>query len=1012
MSLTSRTCKGCGASFPKLPITNDKHCALQCPDCGDVSWLCMHCPYTVHLKSNIDISRRNHSPQSIFNKHYNRSLSCGASKRVEINEMCKEDAAAAADDAFCTDEICEEEDASGDDDVFCTNEIGEEDEDAADNAFCIEEIGDDEDAADDLNEVADDDSEISNHSWKVPSDEDHFDPLVIETQRREQVEILNQESKAFALETLIDDLSKDDLIPTMIETKADKSFDLNSYSFMDLRNDNEKRKRKNGGSISVSQNQLYFAQKAHSKNQDESDHLGGFRGLVFRACGKDREHVHGMVSNLEGEVALLLTMLILDLGKKDNHRLIMYDTKKSDLTGYSDRAAGYMKFPRSCAEARNLIIDGHHSILKNFPTPKVFVIDNHACVSLKEAFLLAAAHRGDFQFAWDGRTKTANKDGLNGTRATADLLREINEKLKKEGYSDKDIKEFNIGHLLFWSDSFLVSFVKQKDNSVWLLTVTISAPFGHMNTQKYTYVLAMGRSSEDHSKVVAHFRKEATELMSGFRVYYGHSNEIRNTAVGLLFHLGDRPEKQSIMVTRKEGHFGKFSNWSVCINERYFPACRQCYKNITKQILESTPMPSQKCGRCQCWSIDPKEDPRWYCSVTGTDYPTTELECPNTKAPEGRKPGVTHIGAVRLTAQFLRLACNYAYKARFHGVWTVGNMKEYLRTCNINQHCIDHISDQVEDDRKNKRESPLDSFLPQIWLGATSYEDPFWFCNFPDLPLHAIAHGMIPDVMDAVHQILAHWKKFTDYVNSTNAIINDIAEMRLDWCKIKSLPKAAWVGENTMAYMRLMSYLYGRYFENKKFGQEKERTIQNVMRLVHALQATLSLLMSMEKPISGQIKSLLMLTLSTAHYLHSGYGSLSPRDEDANKKTSSTKRFVDGIHLGDVMELLKILDIDGGTTENTCRSALHNINKGDLVEYVETHKLMDDIKLIKRQSKLELQKKVFNNVLGRPLRQQSRQGKEKSQPIETMIWNKGAWLSLVTNLDDQVDYMGVIQLYW
>lgn len=53
--------------------------------------------------------------------------------------------------------------------------------------------------------------------------------------------------------------------------------------------------------------------------------------------------------------------------------------------------------------------------------------------------------------------------------------------------------------------------------------------------------------------------------------------------------------------------------------------------------------------------------------------------------------------------------------------------------------------------------------------------------------------------------------------------MEDVASFRLDWCKVKSLPKAAWVGENCMAYMRLMSYTYGMYFScNQLSSREKE----------------------------------------------------------------------------------------------------------------------------------------------------------------------------------------------
>ena len=77
-------------------------------------------------------------------------------------------------------------------------------------------------------------------------------------------------------------------------------------------------------------------------------------------------------------------------------------------------------------------------------------------------------------------------------------------------------KKIKIGHLIFWSDSFLRCFIKQKENSVWILTVTVCPPNDKKSSGKYTIILAIGESSEDHTEVVESFTKQANELMEGF----------------------------------------------------------------------------------------------------------------------------------------------------------------------------------------------------------------------------------------------------------------------------------------------------------------------------------------------------------------------------------------------------------------------------------------------------------------------------------------------------------------
>ena len=105
-------------------------------------------------------------------------------------------------------------------------------------------------------------------------------------------------------------------------------------------------------------------------------------------------------------------------------------------------------------------------------------------------------------FAWDGCTQKPNRDGLNGTNVVADLVNDIFDAMKSDGLSDESICETHISWVYFWSDSFLQCFVKQKDNSVWILTVTICSPLSKINSGRYTHVLTMGKSYEDHTSVI------------------------------------------------------------------------------------------------------------------------------------------------------------------------------------------------------------------------------------------------------------------------------------------------------------------------------------------------------------------------------------------------------------------------------------------------------------------------------------------------------------------------------
>ena len=139
-----------------------------------------------------------------------------------------------------------------------------------------------------------------------------------------------------------------------------------------------------------------------------------------------------------------------------------------------------------------------------------------------------------------------------------------------------------------------------------MLTATICSPLEEMNNCKHTHVLAMGKSTEDHTPVIEYYNREVKELMKGFLTYIGVTNEIRRMLVGFLFHSSDRPERQFVTNTRKEGHFGKCANYAYCVDFNKLPACKECYKEITSKILARNHISeSRPCNKCFRWNIDP-----------------------------------------------------------------------------------------------------------------------------------------------------------------------------------------------------------------------------------------------------------------------------------------------------------------------------------------------------------------------------------------------------------------------
>lgn len=840
--------------------------------------------------------------------------------------------------------------------------------------------------------------------------------------------------------------------PIIVDTQLDYGF--HDFDFLDFRTDDAKKfVRKNSKAEAYSQTQLYFYQKYVVRSMKSVD-TGGYQGLVHRANVENKEDSSGLSDIDETQLAYMMQKILLGIKGDLNDVFLQFQSKMRDMLNTT--CSSKTNFPRTRTDARRFFIDGAHSIMKNFPVQEVFEVNNHACVSLKETIMLAAGHRGGFNFAWDGRTgMEGSMDGLNGTRAVKDLVTDIEAAMRKAMENEEPdqqaekIKRTSKGYVYFWSDSFLRCFVKQKDNSVWILTVTISPPWAEINKGTYTHVLAMGKSSDDHTPVIDHYMREARELQRGFQCYFGDTNDIRDVAFGLLLHSADRPERQGLGHTRKEGHYGKISNYAHSVTS-LFPACVECYKDHLLLILGERST-QRSCQKCQNWTLNPGVQD----SPVPKDYPEAKECNVSVKPPEGREPGLKKIGPIKLSSEFLIQACSFAYEMRREGKWLKAELTDYLRTCNVNDVIVQRIDDLVDQDKSNNTRTDIREILPAIWLEYDCFDRH----RLPDLPMHGVSHGMICDMIDFFHGVLAKWKRMSTFDKFANETINDIAAFQLSWCKIKRLPKAAWVSENTNAFMRLFSYLYGMYFLNHPVDEEKKMHFVNMSRMMNASQACISVLMARGDIEGSEVEQYMKLLMSTAHYLHKEFGSIGKKDDpekddskgDTNQKTRKKTRkrkrnstdLVDQLSYDDVVTLLKEIEPSPKRKFTVKKEQLRKISTKTLTSKL---KQMNE-KLSGNKNALWL--RLFSKILDRSLEAEFQQcnsqkegatstdsnnaldqsleaevetcnmettGMDDSDKLvdantfesnnETYIWNKGAWLSFCVNIKSQWDYLG------
>jgi hypothetical protein len=195
-----------------------------------------------------------------------------------------------------------------------------------------------------------------------------------------------------------------DMIAITAYEDADCYYSYDDFSFLDTREEHDRDLRKNSVRKSHCENQMYFYQKYFQKAKSHCDNAGGYHGLAGRANIGNCENMNILVGKREARVIFKYYHIIMKLPGEYKQDFVTYDNERFELLGLGsiNQDDVMTKFPCEIKDVKKFFTNGVHSIMKNFPVPKVFNINNHACVSLEETIRIMAGYHGLFGFAWDG----------------------------------------------------------------------------------------------------------------------------------------------------------------------------------------------------------------------------------------------------------------------------------------------------------------------------------------------------------------------------------------------------------------------------------------------------------------------------------------------------------------------------------------------------------------------------------------------------------------------------------
>lgn len=662
-----------------------------------------------------------------------------------------------------------------------------------------------------------------------------------------------------------DDIEHDELIEALVHDVLAQDEDNASWVDDPTNQSENKVTLSNLGYMKGEHNQLFYLQQHNERN-------GGIRGIVYRASNpKTVIDVGDMASEEDADLLFEITDNLVNKTKAEQRKCL--SMIKKILSKFQTEPDTQVEIPTEMKLANRLCLENKNSIFNLLPYPPSTVIDGHACLDLDALLDHVLAMGTDLEFPQDHKGNV-NEDGFNGTVAVKQLL----ERMKQNLCSDFVPEETAFGHLMFWSDGFSPFSSRVSGNSIWMLVVRVCPPLGSSTSESHNFCIAFGSSALDHDGVIDYYLDQLENIRKGKRRYYAREgvNCMINTCFDIVLIAGDTPEKRTFTHTANRGHYGKRSNHAGKIDRNKTPSCPQCYDRMVLRAryfehhnddtLSNGLPPHRLCNRCCNWDQLSNSLAQKFDKTQGTDYPSTcsTMELNPNRFPTGRTVNETCIVTIKQTFKILVDGMKAAYHEFVAGAWTKAKVRQYLQTFSIDGRTRERL---IEVGVQQKRGATVNEsdYIPVLWKKSINlgYE----LDMFPELGMHLLGHGIAASVLDLLQQVLTEAKLWTQYCEFTNTTIADIPT--LDWCKVKKLPKANWLGEDLFGFQRVSLHLFGQFILN--INEESQTTLfkaylDDLKRLLSSCHVMICMLMCKKKIQKERLDTVIKLFLSCCHH--------------------------------------------------------------------------------------------------------------------------------------------------
>ena len=469
------------------------------------------------------------------------------------------------------------------------------------------------------------------------------------------------------------------------------------------------------------------------------------------------------------------------------------------------------RIPETYAELQNKYIEGIHSFHYNLPYPKVHKVNKHTYVTVRQCIADFLSHGYCPQHI--PHTSPFTISSISQSKRAQQILYNANNVHSQNS-------SFDVVPMMgfTWSDGFQPQSMKVASGSSWVKTISFISNNNSEGSLYNTYLLSLGKSTDNHQEIEDVFMKELYDLKHGINnIFYSSYHKKRvHIHFEIVAVLADQPERRS-MCCWKMGNGRNTSRWKYAFDvkqiHQYLPLCSDCLNSL---IEEPTDFDfSTNCEHCLKWNFNSSSS--MLNTIPHVNYPVTQSQSQCLMRP--------------LKISFPQLA-NAAKKAHMNIVseeWTSKMAIAFLDSVGINEYAITKIIDNAERafsysflEKSSVNPSGFQSLVelkeqePSLfeeWKGCAIWRSPIDIDHVVDVIMHLLFLGVVKEQRNAIRQWMSATRRirtFNIFQKNIN-ILNSIEKMNLSWCKVVSTESGTstgWISENYLGFCRIIKWYY------------------------------------------------------------------------------------------------------------------------------------------------------------------------------------------------------------